>query len=295
MKRLLQYIKFIIPASVLWLISILPFRLLYALSDLLYVVLHPLAGYRKKVVRYNLSVAFPEKDEKSRRRIERRFYRHLADLFLEMVKTFTIGVKKLNRHWYLENPEWLDRYYRQGKSVVVLAGHQGNWEWTIGSGPQLKHQPMVIYKPLSNPFFEKWMLRSRSKFGWDIIPTYRAKKYIHEAETAGRPTVYGFAADQNPLPHKAKLWFPFFGKTVPWFTGAEETARQYELPVVFMEILKTKRGYYKAVLHPVAEPPYNDKHDFEITKKYIRLLEESIRRRPETYYWIHRRFKHAHD
>ena len=295
MKKIFQYITFIIPASVLWLLSMLPFTVLYGISNILYGILYRLTGFRKSVVRYNLSVAFPGKDSQERRHIEKKFYHHLADLFLEMIKSFSISAEALNRHWYIENPELLDRYFDNKQSVIVMAGHQGNWEWTIGSGRQFRHQPMVIYKKLSNPFFEKWMLRSRTKFGWDIIPTYRAKDYIHQSETEGRPMVYGFAADQNPLPHKAKLWYPFFGKKVPWFTGAEEIARRYQLPVIFMEIVKVKRGHYKAILHPLSEPPYTASEAFPITKQYIHMLEDAIRRQPETYYWIHKRFKHARD
>lgn len=274
------------------LISALPFPLLYGLSDALYLVLYRVAGYRRDVVRGNLAIAFPEKPETERRRLERAFYRHLADLFLEMLKTFTVGQKTLMRHWVIENPEVMNRFYDQGRSVVMMTGHMGNWEWSLASGGYFKHRGMAIYKKLSNPFFEQWMLRSRHKFGMDIIPTYLAFRYIETAQREGRLMAYGFAADQNPLRHKAKLWLPFFGKTVPVHTGAEEIARRYDLPVVYAEIRKLKRGHYRARLEVLCEHPSACAPD-EITRRYFARLEESIRRQPEVYYWIHRRFRHA--
>ncbi len=276
------------------LISALPFRLLYGLSDVLFVLLYYITCYRRKVVRGNLAIAFPEKAEAERRSLERKFYRHLADLFLEMIKTFTVSQKTLMRHWVIENPEVMNRFYDQGRSVVMMTGHLGNWEWSLASGGYFKHQGMAIYKKLSNPFFEQWMLRSRHKFGMDIIPTFAARRYIEEAQREERLMAYGFAADQNPLPHKAKLWLPFFGKTVPVHTGAEEIARRYDLPVVYAEIRKVKRGYYRTRLEVLCENPSLCPEN-EITRRYFARLEESIRRQPEVYYWIHRRFKHARD
>ncbi len=294
MKKLKHLIAYGAAVPLLWTVAHLPFRLLYCLSDVLYLLLYHLTGYRRQVVRQNLAIAFPEKSPAERLRIEKAFYRHLADLFLEMIKTAGTDVDTLNRHWALENPEVLQPYFAQNKSVIIMSGHHGNWEWTIASKPQLKHQPMAIYKKLSNPYFDCLMLRSRSKFGWDIVPTYEAKDFIRRMETEGKPMLYGFAADQNPLPHKARLWHPFFGRKVPWFTGAEETARAYELPVFFMDIRKTARGVYRARLIPIGEPPYAEA-SYSLTEKYISMLEEAVRRQPETYYWIHRRFKHARD
>ena len=292
MRRLGQFLGFLFLAPVIFVISILPFRILYVISDFFYFLIYRVVGYRKAVVRKNLSLAFPEKTEEERLDIERKFYRHLADLFLEMIKSFGISQEAMSRRFRIENPEVLENIYNAGKSVIVYGGHQGNWEWVIGTRNQLKHRPMAIYKQLANPFMNRFMLRTRTKFGFDFVPTFRARNYIDEKEKAGEKTAYGFLGDQNPLPHKAKLWYPFFGHDVPAYTGAEEIAKTYDIPIVFLEIVKAKRGHYRAKLRPLALQP-KEYPDFQITERYFYLLEESIRRQPEMYYWIHRRFKHT--
>jgi KDO2-lipid IV(A) lauroyltransferase len=292
MKKFRQLVGFVFVAPLITALSVMPFFLLYRVSDLLFLILYYAVRYRRDVTARNLSIAFPELTEAERKKIERKFYRHLADIFVEMTKTFTISQKKLNKRFYLKNPEVLNDIFDSGKSVIVYGGHQGNWEWVFGVGRQMKHRPMAVYKKLSNPYFDRFVLKTRSKFNTDLVPTYRTRQYINEKEKAGEKTAYGFLGDQNPLPHKAKLWLPFFGKEVPVQTGAEEIAKQYDIPVVFVEIRKLKRGYYEAELTLITGKP-NETGDFEITKDYFKRLEKSIKRQPEYYYWIHRRFKHA--
>jgi len=239
-------------------------------------------------------MAFPEKSEEELLEIEREFYRHLSDLFMEMIKTFSISAKNLRPHFRIENPELMNALFEQGKSVIIYGGHQGNWEWVIGVKDQIKHHPMAVYKPLSNPFINRYMLRSRTKFGFDFVPTYLTTRYMARKEEEKEKVAYGFLGDQNPLPRKARMWYPFFGHKVPVYTGAEELAKRYDIPVLFLEIKKEKRGYYKAKLTPLALSP-REFPDYQITERYFYMLEESIKRQPEIYYWIHRRFKHAKD
>ncbi len=292
MKRILQFIGFIATLPLIILLSLLPFPILYLISDFLYLILYYVIRFRREVVRKNLAIAFPEKTEEERKRIEKAFYRHLSDLFMEMIKTTTISQQNLNKHLFIENPEVLNDLYDEGRSVILYGGHQGNWEWISGVGLQLKHKSMAIYKRLSNPFFEKWLLKNRSKFNFDLVPTYLAKEYIDKKEKAGEKIAYGFLGDQNPLPHKAKLWLPFFGKEVPVLTGAEEIARKYNIPVVFFEMKKIKRGYYTVELFLLNKNPEKTE-EFEITREYFKRLEELIKKQPAYYYWIHRRFKHT--
>ncbi len=292
MNKLKHRLAYILLYPLIMGISILPFRILYMLSDLLYFILYHVTGYRKEVVRRNLAIAFPNKSPEERKWLEKKFYRNLSDLFLEMIKTFTISRRELARRFIFPDYEILNRYFDKGKSVIVYGGHQGNWEWVISTGHLLKHRPMAIYKQLSNPLVNNLMLRSRTKFGFDFVPTYEFYRYIAAMQQKGEKIAYGFLGDQNPLPHKAKLWLSFFGKKVPVHTGAEETAKKYDIPVVFLEIKKIKRGYYAASLTPITENP-REIPDYQITEKYFELLEKSIREHPEDYYWIHKRFKHA--
>ncbi len=292
MKKFGSYISYLFIAPVIWLLSVLPFGILYRISDLLYIILYHVIGYRREVVQKNLEIAFPEKSPQERKKLEKKFYKHLADLFLEMIKTFTISRRALAKRFDFHGAEILNKYYDEGKSVIVYGGHQGNWEWLISTGSLLKHRPMAVYKKLSNPFVNDFMLKSRTKFGFDFVPTYDTYRYIARMEKSGEKVAYGFLGDQNPLPHKAQLWLKFFGKEIPVHTGAEEVAKKYDIPVVFLEIKKVKRGRYATRIVPITDRP-RELPDFEITRRYFELLEESIKKHPEDYYWIHRRFKHA--
>ncbi len=294
MKRLGQFLVFLLISPLILLVSLMPFGVLYFFSDVLCLVMYKLIGYRKAVVRYNLQMAFPEKSKEELLELEKKFYCHLSDLFMEMIKSFSISARKLRPHFRIENPEVMNALFDQGKPVIIYGGHQGNWEWVIAVKDQIKHRPMAVYKKLSNPYINRFMLKTRTKFGFDFVPTFLAKKYMKRMQENGERVAYGFLGDQNPLPHKAKFWYPFFGHKVPVYTGAEELAKQYDIPLVFMQITKEKRGYYKAKLIPLALSP-REFPDYQITERYFYLLEESIQKQPEIYYWIHRRFKHAKD
>jgi len=292
MKKAGKFLTYLVSAPLLMLLSRLPLSWLYAISDLFYLIIYHLAGYRKEIVRKNLAIAFPDWDEARRKETEKAFYRHFADLLIETVKTTSISRPELQKRFRVTNPELLNKYFDQGKSVVIYGGHQGNWEWIFGLGDEIKHKKMAVYKPLSNPYINRWMLRTRSRFRFDLVPTYETYAFIDRKEKEGEKYAYGFLGDQNPLPHKAKLWLPFFGKKVPVHTGAETVAKQYDLPVIFMEIRKIKRGYYEATFSLITDKP-RQTEEFEITRTYFKMLENSIRRQPEYYFWIHRRFKHA--
>jgi len=292
MKRIRQFFQYLLLAPLLKGLSRLPLGVLYALSDVLFYGLYLWPGYRKEVVRKNLEIAFPNKSPLERKQTEKEFYRHFSDLLWEMLKTGRMSQAELQRRFRVRNPELLNEFFDRGKSVIIYGGHQGNWEWIFGLGDDIKHRKMAIYKPLSNPFINRWMLEARSKFNYALVPTYETYDFIASRESEGVPYAYGFLGDQNPLPHKAKLWLPFFGKEVPVLTGAEAVAKKHDIPVIFMEIRKIKRGFYEAVFSVITDKP-RQTAPFEITREYFRRLEESIRRQPSYYYWIHRRFKHA--
>ncbi|NPA43084.1 MAG: lipid A biosynthesis acyltransferase [Chlorobi bacterium] len=292
MKRLGRALSYGLFAPLAAATARMPLGGLYKISDALFHLLYRYPGYRREVVDGNLAVAFPDKSEAERREIGREFYRHLADLLVETAKTAGMSRRELARRFRMTNPELMNRYYDQGRSVIIYGGHQGNWEWIFGLGDELKHKKMAVYKPLSNPWIDRHMRRTRSKFRFDLVPTYDTYRFIAAKESRGEPYAYGFLGDQNPLPHKAKLWLPFFGKEVPVQTGAEAVARKYDLPVLFMEIRKTGRGFYEADLSLITDRP-KETEPFWITRTYFKMLEESIRRQPPYYYWIHRRFKHA--
>lgn len=272
------------------LISYSPFWLLYRISDGLYFIIYHLIGYRKSVVLTNLRNSFPERSEQEIRIISRKFYRYLCDLMVESLKTVTWREHHVRSRVSMHNAELLDKLHDQGKSVVIVMGHLGNWEWA-GPGFSLncKHQLVVVYRPLANPYFEKIFSRSRTKFSTKIVP----KSNTLRSMIANRKVLSATAliADQAPHPINSAIWIEFLNQDTPVFVGPEKIAKKLDYPVVYMQVERVKRGYYE--VHPtlLAEHP-KETDETEITRAFNKILEAGIQRRPETWLWSHKRWKH---
>ncbi|MFH1319937.1 MAG: lysophospholipid acyltransferase family protein [Bacteroidota bacterium] len=281
------------------LISLLPFSVLYVFSDFLYILTYYLIGYRKKVVMSNLENAFPEKSGKEIELIAQKFYKNFCDLIIEVIKSLTISEKQIRKRFLFINREILDELYHQNKSVIAVQGHCFNWEWTIMMGPkQGKHKRYVVYKPLSNKFFDNVILDLRSRFETEMILMYKTYDLIEKNETLLRsskkdtqPSCYQFGADQTPMKHKAEYWTNFLNQDTPVFLGAEKIAKEWNIPVVFLNVQKVKRGYYEVEFIKLFDNS-NETSQFEITEKHVRVLEEIIIAKPENWLWSHRRWKH---
>ncbi len=275
----------------LYLVSLLPPPLLYLLSDFIFVVLYYVTGYRKKVVLTNLKNSFPEKSIDELKGIRRKFYRHLGDLFVEMTKTLTMSKNFTMEHCSFsdEAKALFDNYFNQKKNLVVVMGHYGNWEWSCSSfSLTCPQQPNVIYRPLHNSYWDKFMIRLRERFGARTISmndTYRRMLALRNQISA---TV--FAADQAPPPENA-YWINFLNQDTPVFKGVEIISRKMNYPVVFASVRKQKRGFYKIHAVTLFEEPAKTS-DGEITQTHTKMLEEEIRRQPEFWLWSHRRWKH---
>lgn len=285
--------------SIVRLISLLPFNVLYIFSDILFLVIYYIAGYRKKVVMNNLKNAFPEKSGKEIELIAQKFYKNFCDLIIEIIKSLTISEKQLRKRFRFINREILDEFYHQNKSVIAVQGHCFNWEWTIMMGQkQGEHKRYVVYKPLSNKFFDKVILDLRSRFETEMILMYKTSDLIEKNETLLRsskkdtmPSCYQFGADQTPMKHKAEYWTNFLNQDTPVFLGAEKIAKEWNIPVVFLNVQKVKRGYYEVEFIKLFDNP-NETSQYEITEKHVRVLEEIITAKPENWLWSHRRWKH---
>ncbi|WP_118975960.1 lysophospholipid acyltransferase family protein [Taibaiella koreensis] len=276
----------------LYLLSLLPFPLFYALSDLFYLILFYMVGYRKGLVLQNLQRSFPEKTEVELKKIRRKFYRHLCDLFLETFKTLTISRAAMLRHCSFEpaSKQLLNDYAAQGQSVILVMGHQGNWEWA-GNTCSLEvpgSQLYVIYHPLANPYMNGLITKMRRRFGTDLI----AMKDTFKEMVAHRSqvTTTAFIADQTPQPDNAH-WMTFLHQDTPVFLGTERIARKLKYPVVYAFVRKVKRGYYQIHVENLFENPATT-GDGEITEAHTHRLEQDIMMQPETWLWSHRRWKH---
>ena len=288
----MQLIAYILIYPFLYLTSLLPFRLLYLVSDLVYVIVYYIIGYRKSTVRNNLELVFPDKSDGERRNIEKKFYRHLCDMFLEMIKSISISEKQLVKRFVFRNTEELKRLESMNKSVIVMYGHYASYEWSVVVVNHISFKGYGIYKPLKNKYFDGLIKGIRSKYNTTLISSYEAVSSIVNSEKEGIKSMTAFLSDQSPKTRSRYHWTTFMGQKVPCFTGAERLAKKLDLSVTYLKINKVKRGYYEAEYVPLADNA-KDYNDYEITDKFTRALEAQIYEAPEYYLWTHKRWKHT--
>ena len=291
----MQGLVFWLVYPILWLISILPFRLFYIVSDLIFVLVYHIIGYRRKTVRKNLELVFPEKSKKEIKNIQRKFYSHMCDMFLEMIKSISISEKELKRRFTFTNVEYLRELEKMDKSIVLMCGHYASYEWMNALQLyDLKFRSFGIYKKIKNKYFDDLVKSIRGRFDGTLITTYKATETIRYNQEQGILGNYAMIADQSPKKSRAKHWIHFMGIRVPVFEGSERLARNLDMNVIYLHVEKVGRGYYKATLKPIStDAPNEPKH--YITEKFIELLEKQIRNKPEYYLWTHKRWKHRNE
>lgn len=275
----------------LYLISLLPFPVLYLLSDFFYLIIYRIAGYRKGVVMNNLRNSFPNKSQEELKKLAAAYYHFLCDVSLETFKTLTISRKTMIERCSFtdESLELLNYFAKQNKSVILTMGHLGNWEWSGSSfSIQGRQQLNVIYHPLSNKYFDRLIHSMRSRFGTGLIPMDRVFKEM--VRNRDKITITAFIADQTPQPDNA-YWMTFLNQDTPVFKGTELIAKKLNYPVVYAAVKRVKRGYYKIFIEQLVANP-KETADGEITELHTRRLEQDILELPETWIWSHRRWKH---
>ncbi len=276
------------------LLARLPFRMLYGFSNGLAFLLHRVVRYRKSVVYTNLHNAFPEKSAREIRAIARQYYRNLGDIILEVIKLQQMKTAQLMDRFHFENMELLQNILGQNKSVILTIGHCGNWEWMGNTlGPMTTAKGYAVVKPLSDKRFQAYITRLRTRHNPESVIPFK-ETFRTLVRRKNDLTVNVFAADQTPTRDEINYWTTFLNQDTPFFMGIEKIARTLDMGVVFMEIIRVKRGHYVGRFHPVTESP-KETGKYEITEKYVTLLEEAIRRNPDNWLWSHRRWKHKRD
>jgi KDO2-lipid IV(A) lauroyltransferase len=271
-------------------ISLLPYFLLYRVSDFVALVFMTVFPYRKKVILSNLQRCFPEQSEKERKRLLRKFYRHIADIFVESFKNFSVTEAQVKKRMKAVHPEVVNDQLAKGRGVVLAGGHMNNWElYAMAAAGQFNGKSMAIYKRLSNAWFDAKMRETRGRFGLMLVPTKEATAWMKEHSSEPLVSIYGF--DQSPANPKKSLWLPFFGEPTATYYGPEKHARDYGMAVVYGSIQKVKRGHYQIVYSLVAESVV-DAEKGSIMAELNRRLEEDIRREPAHWLWSHKRWKH---
>ncbi len=273
----------------LYLVSYLPFKVLYLLSDLFYVLIYKVLGYRKKVVTENLVNSFPEKSSAEIEKIRSDFYRYLCDLSLETIKTLSISPSALKKHFRYHDLSVFERYYEEKRSVIMVMGHLGSWEMGGAYFSQLPvHQLYVIYHPLANKRFDQLLYRMRTRSGTKLYAmkdTFRGMIKNRKEVTAT-----AFIADQTPSADNAH-WMTFLNQDTAVFKGTEVIARKLDYPVIYLSVIREKRGQYKIVSELLVKHP-KELSENELTEMHTQRLEQDIINYPETWLWSHRRWKH---
>lgn len=292
MTQLLNKILYYILYVGMFLHALLPFRILYVLSDILYVLVYRIVGYRLKVVRRNLAASFPDKTDKERLQIEQDFYHHFCDYFVETIKLLHISDEETRKRMQFDGMERILKYTESGNSCLVFLGHYGNWEWITSVTMGFRNGEVLgqIYRPLKNKAFDDLFLKIRSRFGSIGIAKNDTFRAIIRMRRDGLRTIIGFMADQTPSLNNIHYWTSFMNQDTPVFTGVERIAKQTGFAVLYFDVEKVKRGYYKATVRVISDNP-KDEPEFAITEQYIRMMETSIMRNPAYWLWTHKRWK----
>lgn len=287
-------IYYYILLSLVKVISYIPFRVLYVLSDILFYPFYYVIRYRRDIVRKNLTETFPDKSMADIIQIEKKFYHFFIDMAFESCKMISISQEDIKRRMKFTNIEMVNDMLASGKSVSVFLGHYGNWEWITSIGLWLHADAVVaqIYHKLRNKSMDKIMLRMRERTGNKCVEMYKTVRFMATVAKGDKPCMLGFIADQSPKKREVKYYTGFLNHNIPVLTGSEKATKHYGYNAVFIGMKRVRRGYYECELSSLHDNP-ESLPDFELTNLYYRRLEREIHQYPELYLWSHNRFKYA--
>ena len=274
-----------------WIITLLPLPVLYIFSDFLYLVLYYVVSYRRNVVATNLKNSFPEKTDKELKIIEKKFYRHLSDILIETFKSTHMTRANQKKRFTYSNLEIIDKLREEKRDIIAIMGHYNNWEWPTLLPYYLKYKTIIIYKPLQNKYFNRFINNHRSEHGIVLTPTSQVIREIINCRKNDINTVSVFISDQIPSKGDIKYWTTFLNQDTAVFTGAGKIASKYDMAIVFFHVQKVKRGYYNLNIELLFDHTEGLSEEV-ITEKHVRRLEEIIKEKPEYWIWSHRRWKH---
>ncbi len=285
------YIGFYLFYGINWIITLLPLRVLYLFSDLLFLLLCYFPSYRRKIVITNLRNSFPEKTKKERSVIARKFYRHLADLVIETLKLTHMSNKQLLKRLTLSNPELLERLYKEGRDLVAVHSHYNTWEWLRILPLLTGHKFVSVYKPLQNSLFNRFINNIRARNKMSLAPMPEIVREIIKNRDNNIRSLYILIADQTPAKSEIRYRTTFLNQDTPVFLGPEKIASKYDMAVIFFNMQKVRRGYYHLTFELLFENTAGLSEHL-ITETHVRRLEELIREKPEHWIWSHRRWKY---
>jgi KDO2-lipid IV(A) lauroyltransferase len=279
--------------ALLYLLTLLPLRVLYVVSDLLFPLIYHVVRYRRKVVRSNLINSFPDKSKREIISIERKFYHYFCDVFIEAMYRINMSPQEVSRRITFENVELIEKIYAENKSAMLMMAHYGNWEWVSALSLHLpKESPLYgVYKRLTNADFDSMTYRLRLKYNMGNIEMRDLFKTMLQMGKAGEKGVFAMVSDQSPRKDSIRFSMMFMNQPTPVIVGTEVLARKFDYPVLILSITRPKRGYYHCKVEMLSASP-KDEPEFSISEKYMRRLETDINQNPELWLWTHKRWKY---
>jgi KDO2-lipid IV(A) lauroyltransferase len=287
----MQAILYYFFVGINWLITLLPLPVLYIFSDFLFFLLYYFPSYRRKVVSANLRNSFPEKSEEELKKIGKNFYKHFADLFIEILKLRNMSNASQLRRYTYSNTEIFDKLREEKRDIVGVLGHYNNWEWPTLLGQRLNYLTIIIYRPLQNKYFDRFINGQRTRNGLKLTPMSMIIRDIIKYRKQNIKIFSVFLSDQTPPGLESDYWTTFLNQDTAFFTGAGKIAAKYDMAVVFLNIQKKKRGYYNLDFELLFDHTAGI-DEKTITEKYVRRLEKIIMEKPDYWLWSHRRWKH---
>ena len=261
------------------------------LSDILYVIVYHVVRYRRKVTSSNLHHAYPERSDKERQDLEKAYYHHICDLLLEGIHNLYAHPMSIMKRYRFVNHRLINQYYERGQSVILMSAHYNNWEYMITSlNYQLMHHGVGVGKPLNDKFVANYITRRRGRFGTEIVDQTNVRQTIEYYQQHHVPVAYMMLSDQSPNDVHKCYWTTFMHQETPFIYGAEYFARKYNMPVLYYEVAKIRRGYYEVMFSTICDKP-NEVPQYSIIANYIQRLNRTIDAAPQYWLWSHRRWK----
>lgn len=284
--------------GIFYLVSKLPYRALYVISDIANLVLYHIVRYRRDIVRRNITSAFPEKSLEECISIERGFYKWFCDYFVETVKLMSVSRQELLSRIEFRGIDKIEECFDRGQTCAGILGHYGNWELLSATGLVIKKHPEavigLIYHPLRSLLFDRLFINMRQSMGGVCVPKKDILRYLVSFRRQNLMNLFGYIADQAPRYRNIHLWLPFLNHDTPVFTGAERIMRKMNNAVFYIDVERPERGKYIYTFKLMTDKP-GEMPEFEITKKFFVMLEQTIRREPRFYLWSHNRWKRTRE
>ena len=276
----------------LFVLSILPHWLFYWFSNILYLIAYGIVGYRKKIVRKNLNLALPHVNAKHKKEIEKKFYKHFCDILIEIIRPLARPSSWASTRIRFKNSNLIKQLQVDNRIIIVLASHYSNWELTPTISQFSSWSTYALYTPISNKTINRLIKKIRTKVGCQLVSRYKFANHITRQKKNNNGGLYIVANDQSPSSNAKTLYSKFLNQVVPVHNGAERIARILDIPVIYMSIKTTKRGFYEAEFELISQSPKEEPTN-HITLKYLDLLQKQIAQDPIQYLWTHNRFKYS--